>query len=362
MGKEIISDRQGIAIIALFMLGSTSIFVPGIEAKKDIWLASLLGLLMVLPIVFICTRFQKKLPNNNFFDILEICFGKYIGKILIFINICYLIFFTSEIFVNYGQFVTTVNLPQTPRIVLIALIGILTIWVSKEGIEVLGRWSEFFILLPIVFIIIFPLLLIPKMDINNLRPVLEEGVRPILKGAFSVFNFPLAQIVIFSMTFANFKNEKSSFKVYITSILISFIYLFILSITNILTLGADTMISTYYPAYISARRINLGQMFQRIEVTVALVFVLCSFVKMSVLLLTTTKGISKLFNFKDYRFLVTPVALLIINLSYFQYDSVMQFYEFSRQIWIYFFLPFLLFIPVITFVVFQFKIRCKKIN
>ena len=56
MNKEVISDRQGIAIISLFIIGSSSIFSQGLEAKQDIWLAFIIGIAMTLPMILIYAR------------------------------------------------------------------------------------------------------------------------------------------------------------------------------------------------------------------------------------------------------------------------------------------------------------------
>lgn len=48
MNKETISDMQGISLIVLAIIGEASIFVMGIDAKRDLWLAIILAIIIAL--------------------------------------------------------------------------------------------------------------------------------------------------------------------------------------------------------------------------------------------------------------------------------------------------------------------------
>ncbi|SHJ49448.1 GerAB/ArcD/ProY family transporter [Paramaledivibacter caminithermalis] len=357
MKKEVVSDKQGIALIVLFIVGSSSIFAQGIEAKKDLWLAFILGVIMVLPMLGIFARLHYIFPGKDLFYIIEACFGKLIGKIMIMLYIWFVYFMASDILVNYGQFINIVSFEKTPQIVVIGFLGILCIWAIKEGIENLGRISVVFMFIVIFTILILILFLIPKMEINNLRPVFSQGFKPILDGAFSVFTFPLIQIVVFTMAFSNFKKKKSSYRIYIIGLLIGASYLALLSITNILVLGVNTTITTVYPSHATLSKINIANTLQRIEVVVITIFILGGFIKISILLLCACKGVSKLFKFRDYRFIIIPISLLTINLSYFQYESVMYYFEFNRDIWPYYNFPFQVIFPIAIWIVAEIKKR-----
>ncbi|SHH91783.1 GerAB/ArcD/ProY family transporter [Clostridium grantii] len=350
MNKASISDKQGVAIISLFITGSSSIFAQGLEAKQDLWLSFILAILLVLPMVFIFARLHNIFPCKDLFDIIEICFGKLVGKIIIILYIWYVYFFASDIFSTYGEFINLVGLPDTPKIVVKISIGILCIFGVKKGIQVLGRFSEFFIMVPIVSLVIIIMLLRPSMQINNLQPVLSGGIKPVLQGTFSVFTFPLVQLVVFTMAFSHFNVNKSSYKVYIIGLLIGATYLAILSTTNVLVLGVNRVTDYYFSSHETAARISVGGIIQRMEVVIDITFILGGFIKISILLICACKGISKIFGIKDYRSIITPVTLLTITLSHFQYDSVMYLFEFARQIWPYYNFPFQVILPIIIWV------------
>lgn len=310
---------------------------------------------MVLPMIIIYSRIHNIFPERDLFDIVEICFGKFIGKIVIILYIWFLYFIVSDIFVNYGQFITVETFTETPRIIPIIFLSILCVLGTKTGIEILGRFSLSFLYPLFLTLVVGVSFLIPKMNLDNLRPVLNEGIKPVIKGGFSVFTFPLVQIVVFTMIFSNFKKSKSSYRVYFLGLMMGSIYLATISITNILVLGVNASTRVYFPSYAALSRINVGGIVQRTEVVIAATTILGGFVKISILLLCICKGISKLFGTEDYRFIIIPVSLLVLNLTNFQYESVMYYFEFNNEIWPYYNFPFQVIIPIIIWIIAEIK-------
>lgn len=355
MNKETISDKQGISLIIMFIIGTSSIIVTGLDAKKDLWLATILAICMALLMVLVYARLHYIFPGKDLFDILEICFGKFIGKGIGLLYTWFAFHLTSLILRDFGEFYTVVATPETPMIVTMIITAFLSTWILKEGIEVLGRFSEFF-LIPIVSLtFITILLLIPDMHINNIRPMFYEGIKPIIKGALGAFSFPFAEIIIFTMIFSTLKWKKSSYKVYIPGLLIAGVVIFFTSLTNVLVLGVITASNMYFPSYISATRVNVGEFLQRTEILIAFIFLIGGFVKMSICLLAACKGITKIFSYQDYRFIVTPLTLLLINLAYLISDNTREFYKWSLEIWPYYAFLFQVILPVFIFIAAEIK-------
>lgn len=360
MNREVIFYKQGMSLIVLFIIGSSSVFVMGLEAKKDIWIASILAILMALPLVLIYARLHYIFPDKDLFDIIEFCFGKILGKTVIAILTIFIFYWAADVMVNYGNFISVVTLVDTPQIIPMMALAFLCAWGIKEGIEVLGKWSELFLSINVIIIFVTVVLLIPKMDINNIRPVFYGGMKPILQGAFNSFSFPFAQIMAFSLIFSGLRGEKASYKIYILGLIIGGIILIILSLTNVLVIGVEHATRSYYPSYSTVARMNVGSILQRLEVIIALVFIFGGFIKISVLFLGTCKGVSKLFGHKDYRFIVIPITLLGINLSFFQYESILHYTEFQSETWLYFTSPFQVILPIVIWIITEIKV--KRLN
>jgi spore germination protein KB len=308
-------------------MGTTFVVSGQHKVKQDAWIAILIALLMSLPLIFIYGRLLRLFPNKNLFDIVEKVFGKVIGKIIILLYTFYFFHLGSLVIRNVTEFVQVVSFPETPQFFVALSLGILSIYMAKSGIEVLGRWTEFILPFLLFVLMVTILLSTSKFNFSNLQPVLYNGWKPVISNAFSIFFFPLGEIVIFTSLFDSLKSKNSAFKIYLLSLVIGSAIIFIVYIRNILVLGIPNLSQMYFPSYYSVSLINIGEFIQRIEVIISIVFILSGFAKTSVCLLTASIGVSKLFKLPDYKQICAPVCFLMINLSIVIYSSTMEMFE-----------------------------------
>jgi spore germination protein KB len=357
--KEIISDKQGINMIALFIVGSAVILPIGAEVGKDLWLAVIISIAAAVPIVLIYAKILSLYPGKGLFDIFDLAFGKFVGKVMTILYTWFALHLGALVLRNFSEFMNSLGLNETPSEVLVLILIVLCIWVVKEGIEVLGRFSEFFLLFLIGLVVITALLLIPEMSINNIRPMLFKGMKPVMMGAFSLLTFPFTEIVVFSMVFSCLKDKKSAYKVYTKGLLIGGAIIFTIALVDMLVLGADVYGSLYFPTYTTVSRLNIGNFLQRLEIIVSVDLIIGGFVKISICLLSASKGITKLFGIKDYRGIVTPIGLSIAVLCIIIYDNIVEM-NYWIKVWTYYAIVFEVFIPVIILVFIQIKVGMKK--
>lgn len=67
MFKEMLSSRQAICIIVMFMFGSSVIMGVNTGVAQDSWICVLLAPFMALPMVLIYARIIKLFPEKDFF-------------------------------------------------------------------------------------------------------------------------------------------------------------------------------------------------------------------------------------------------------------------------------------------------------
>lgn len=355
MNKENIASKQGIAIMILFIIGSTLVLGVGGKAKQDIWIAVILAMLGALIITSVYARILHLFPGKNLYSIVEILFGSILGKIISIFYIFYVIHLGALVFRNFSEFIHIVSLIETPQFVLVMTMGITSIWFTRKGIEVLGRWS--LLILPIVVFIIISLITLstPKMDINNLKPILYEGIKPVIDGSFSIFTFPFAETIVFTMILSSLKNTDDVFKVYRYGIVISGLLILIVYTRNILVLGVETDSALYFPSYSAVSLIKVGDFIQRIEVLISVIFLFSGLIKISICIYGASIGIANLFNFADFKLLIPPVALITMNLSCFIYDDVMEMFFWASNIYKYYAIPFQIVLPMIILIIAEIK-------
>ncbi|PKM93478.1 MAG: spore gernimation protein [Firmicutes bacterium HGW-Firmicutes-1] len=356
--QVVISNKQAISLLILFIIGESSIFIEGFEAKKDLWIAIILAIVFTIPLVLIFARLHVLFPNKNLLDIMEICLGKYLGKALIALYTWFFFHTVVLILEDIGFFVSTVLFPETPFIIIVIVFALTCTYCVKQGLEVLGRWAEFFIIIPIVIEILVFLLLIPKMEITNILPILYDGIGPVAKGTFLTITFPFAYIVGLASVFAFSKDKNSPYKIYFSGILIGGVIVFMSSFKSTLVLGED--IGHYFPTYVTVSRIRIGNFLQRLDILAVIVFMIGIYVEVSAFLLATCIGITKLFDFADYKFIVMPITLLILNICFYEFDSIMHYFEFGREIWPYYVFPFEIIFPCMLWITAEVKIKIKR--
>ena len=357
MNKEVITDKQAATILTLFLLGSTLLIGTAGQAENDMWISILLGMMMTIPVYLIYSRILSLFPGKGIFEILEQVFGKLGGKAIGLLYIWFSFHLGALVLRNYGEFVNVLALPETPMIVPMTLFIFLCIWGVKMGIEVLGRWAESGAIVLFALQIVIIILSIPEMKFENMRPVLYNGIGPVIGGAFSAFSFPFAEAVVCLCVFGSLKDSKSSYKAYFRGLLIAGALILYAVIRNVAVLGVDNLDLSYFPSYTAISRISIGTFLQRLEIAVSTAFLIGVFIKISICLLATSIGITEIFGLKDYRKIVTPIGLLMLNLSYLIYESTMEMFHWIATFWVYYAFPFQVILPIIIWIVCEYKSR-----
>lgn len=359
MRQEKITDKEAIFLLITFYIGSSIIIGVDGESNNDAWISGIIGLVMAVPIIFVYSRILSLFPGYSLFDIVELVFGKIIGKIVTLFYIWYSFHLGALVIRNFGEFINTIAMPETPLFVTMFFLTIVCIFAVISGIEVIGRISAS--VLPILFFILFAVYLmsIPKMNLHFIKPILGSGFPLVIKGGFSAFSFPFAESVIFMGAFYSLKTKKSTYKVYLIGTAIAGLLIIAITFRSIVILG-QTFTNFYFPTYIAVSLVNLGDFLQRIELTVSVVFVFGVFIKSSICLMVTCKGIAKLFNLQDYRSIVIQVGLLMLYLSYIIYDSIMEMKNWAFQAYPYYAFPFQVILPLILLITAEIKTRKTK--
>lgn len=360
MNREVIADADGISLVILFIAGSTLALPTAPAAGSDLWLAILLALIIAIPLYLVYSRILSLYPGNDIFDILEKIFGKFFGKFVGLIFVCFAFHLGALVLREQGEYLITLSLPETPMIVPMIMTTILCIVAVKAGIETLGRWAKLFVILngPIPSITI--LLLIPQMDLRNIQPILFNGIKPLLEGTLQAIVFPFGDVAVFLMIFFALKSKKSSYNIFIKGLLFGGILIAGVSLAEILVLGENLYGKSFYPNHMVAAKVSLGEILNRLEVISIIATMTSIFLKTSICLLAVSNGITKIFGFNNYRFIVVPIGLLMCNFSYFIYENMIDKYNWTSEVTTYYFFPFQVILPIVILIAAEIKTRQRS--
>lgn len=320
-----ISSNQFMLCVTLFTIGTSILLVPSLltsEAKQDGWIGAILGLGVGLTLVTLYIALGKRYPQMTFSEYTEEILGKWLGKFVSFLFWTYPFLLASTVLWDMGSFMTTEIMPETPIQAIYIIFTVIVIMGAKLGLEVLGRASE--ILFPwgigLFFLVI--LMVSPQIQFENIQPVLEEGIKPVLRGSYLFTAIPFLQLVVFLVLMPKVTQVKQVGKSFFMGTLFAGIVLIIITLTCILVLGAEITLKSAYPSYLLAKKINIGDFFQRMESFVAGIWFITIYFKLTLLFYISAITLAQIFNLKDYRFLVLPLGMIMIVLGLVIYPNI----------------------------------------
>jgi spore germination protein KB len=359
--QDTINDKQKIAVIVLYIIGTSSLVIFSLEAKKDLWLSILICYLMSVLMALMIARIKYLFPEQDLFQIFEKCFGKALSKVMDGVYILSAFYVVVLINAFLIHFIRVTALPNTPKVFLDIFVTFICIWMVKGGVELICNFATFFLVPALLSIVIMIIALFPQMHLGNLLPPFQESAGHIFHGALSNYVFPLGEAAIYAAFFKRFNTPKSSYKVLLTGVTIGALLVFAISVSTVLVLGVNLASDVYYPTYVSAARIMIGTYVHGFELVLSVVFILGAFVKTNVYFTVCCKAIARTFGFQeDYQFLITPVGLLIFGASLFFFEGPLDYTAWLKTNWVGYAFPYTFIVPTLTYIVVE--VRKNKIG
>lgn len=361
MVKEKITSNQAIAIITAFIFGSSVIFGVSSEAKQDSLIALFLAMFLSLPIIIMYARIIKLYPEMGLYDIIRQLFGKIIGNIIIIIMTWYAMHLCAIVLRDFSEYIKITTLFKTPEIMIIIILLIVSIYIAKSGMVILGSWA--LIILPIIVLMVALTLLfsVNIIEMQNFLPIMETKLKDMSLAVYKLISYPLAETVLFLPLAGFLKKKDSPYKIYLTSIIFGCIIFFLVIFRNLTVLGSNLIMETYFPSFAATRIIELGNFFTRVEGAVTINFLFAGVTKITVCLIAASLGISKLLSITNYKKIIVPTGLLILALSSIIFTNIIELMDFTEIYHIYAF-PFQIIIPLIIWITAEIKHKQNKVT
>lgn len=328
MKNEKATFAQMMFSIVLFNFGSSVVMGISGSVAQDAWAAILLGAVCAVPLFCVYARLFRLFPEKGLFEILEIIFGKVGGKILTVIFIWYALHLCSIILGNFTIFTQTASMPETPQLPIMILMILTTAYLARSSMRAIGKWAMVAIFLVVFVVLLTFVTAIPQLKWDALLPVFEHPPAQIAQAAFDVFSFPYAESVLFLCLAGSFSKKDNPYKLFLFSLLIILGVFIVVIVRNITLMGTTLSSMNYFPSYMMARIIGIGDFLARIEGSISSNFLFAGIVKIAVCLLAASKGIASLFNLEDYRSVVLPTGLLAMAICASLYKNVMGIFAF----------------------------------
>lgn len=290
--------------------------MPGLtalEAGRDSWIAPLLATLPGIYLTLIIATLGKRFPGQTLIQYLQAILGAWPGKIF---GLFYIFFFlhTNGVIVReFGELMVGLVMPRTPLIAFHAIILFLCAWAIRGGLEIPARVIEF-TLPPIIIVFMMMILLnAQEMEIKNLLPVLENGIKPIIRSSLDPIGWR-GEIILLAMVLPFLSRPEEGGRYTILAVIIIGIILAVDAAINTAVFGTAVPHLTF-PTFSLVRQVSVGNFLERIESLMVAIWVIGMFGKITLFYYAAVLGSAQLLNLKDYRPLVFPLGVLLAALS-----------------------------------------------
>ncbi|WP_274649527.1 GerAB/ArcD/ProY family transporter [Paenibacillus humicola] len=310
--EKITGTQLGLLLFST--VGATLILiVPGIMvafAKQDAWMSVFPAALTGLLSIWVMTTLAQRYPGLTITQYGSKIIGKWLGIFLGFYYCHYLIALISQSLNQHIQFISLVLLPKSPSLVIILTLMCLCGLTVYAGIEVIGRCNELLTSLIVVLLIALCILAIKESDPGQLKPLLGEGIQPILQGAVGPSPW-MSQFFFLGWLLPVLNQPEKARKISLISLLGLVLLIFIIDLMTIMVFGPLTDKLNF--SFLSViQYVGIEGSFERLEAIAVSMWMMAIFIKISVLLFMLCLNVSHLFNIPNYRGIVTPLTLLCV--------------------------------------------------
>lgn len=363
LDNSLIAMRQFKILVILVTIGDAIMILPSIpadEAMQDAWIATLLAILFGLLIVYLFTAVGNTFPKVSFVDYITQTFGKWIGSVVIIFFLCYLLLSISAHIRQIGNFTILHMLQETPIEAVHFIILSLIVYAARLGIETIARTSEIFFFWFVFFLFLLLLAVAPNINGDQILPMLPNGFKPVIRGSLASTTFMFAELVVFLVIFPFVIDQQKIRRDFMIAALIGGLVITVLTIFCILVLGPGITSRNIYPVYTLARKINVGDFFQRVEVIFTVIWMMTAYMKITLYFYAFNVSLAQLLKLKNYRILTLPTAFIAFTIAMMVAGNTIYFYEMIRFYWPFYDLTVGVLIPIMLLLVYKWRQKLKK--
>ena len=353
-----LTTRQMTLMIVLFMFGSSVVIGVSPQNRQDSWISLLTAAVLCIPVFLLYARIIHLMKGQDFFTSILDWFGTIAGKIIIGFFVWYCLHMAGIVTRNLSEFMEIAAMPETPQLPLMTSVLLVSTYLCKSRIQVIGRWSVIGFYITSAIIIITILATVSHMNFYYLFPIMEHSPAEIFDSAFKISAFPYAECVAFLPLMSAVKNS-NPYKTFLKGHFWSTVLLMIILLRNIFCIGPHLMVAEYFPSFTCAKIMEIGDFLSRIEGTISINLIIAGLTKTTIFLYSGSLGLAKLINIPNKMDLITmPVCLFALTLCMISYTDALQMFGFL-DFYAYYAFPFQIIIPVIIWLMGEWKTRKK---
>lgn len=327
-------------LLIAYMTGSAIVYIPNPladAAKQDAWMSLFpaygFGALILAGILYL----HRKHPGKGLIEYSNQLLGRFITVPAgILLSVMFL-FAIPAIVAGIGDFFTTVMMKETPTYVFNSLIFATAALSARSGIVVMARMFMLLLFVMVLFSVGVMVLAVPLYEPVYLLPMLPQGMKGMLHGAFIAGGFPFGEVFFFSLVLPLAipkepgRDNRIAGRMQL-GLAFAGLLLLLSTLCTVLVFGPAAG-HLKYSLYRLAGEVHIGGAFQRIESVIGIALILGSYMKTTILLFIFNQMLQQLCRLNDDRLLVYPTALVCLLLSLTMFRNPSEFNEQVFVIW-----------------------------
>lgn len=281
------------------------------NTKNAFWYVPLVSFLVVLPSFLILLYLLRKYNAEHLVELLEILFGKFLGKVFAFIVfMANFLLLTLDKRSYVGQ-IKLLYFEQSQLFSIFIILAIVCIFGAVRGIKVIGYTAKLFLPYFQISLIILIILIIPSLIPERIFPIFGSGLTEViqegvLKGSiFSKFTLLL-------MVLPAVKEPKYFYKGTLLGLMISVIQIIFFYFIYTTFFDYDSIATTPFPFHEVTQYIRLGDFFTNIETFFLIFWLLAMFIRFILFLYLTSWLFGAIFQINNFELLILPIGFLLM--------------------------------------------------
>jgi len=324
-----ISSFQLAVMMNPTIIATALLIIPSItaaKAERDMWLSPVWGSLMGHLAVLLAILLHKHYPNLTVIEYAQQIVGKIPGKLIGIGYVFTYLHVNGIILREYGEFIAGSFLFKTPMTVILGSMALVCAFSVRGGLETIARTAQHFVPMVITLWLIIVIFLLGDLKVENMFPMFENGIAPSIRGGTTPGAwFSEYFLIAFILPYIN-DREKATKWANLSVISV----LFILVLTNLVALLVFGEITSdlMYPVMNAARYVSIAEFFQHLESVVMAIWILGTFIKISVFYYVLALGFAQLFNLSEYKGMVLPLGFLLVCVAMWSAPNLTALKEF----------------------------------
>ena len=315
-----------------FRVAVITVNVPTVvspQITQNVWLAPLIVVLMTMIIGIIVIKLAGIFPGLTIIQYSTNVVGNIAGKLVGLIYIFWFLHIAAIELRQFGEFMIISFMPETPLVVFLMIMVIMSVYAARNGLEVISRANDILFLFIISVIYCGIALAIPQMSPKFLIPITEGGLKSVFTGSLTPFGW-FGEIAFLTMVIPSINKPKEAIRVVVLGSIIGGLHLLVMTTGVITTFGIALVKNLTYPGLMMLKMISDGRFIEHVEAIIAFAWISGIFIEITFFFYLSVVALSQWLNIKNPNPLFSPMGVILVVTAVLLADNIIELRAFFQ--------------------------------